>query len=335
MRKILIIAEAGVNHNGLISNCYKLIDAAKNVGADIVKFQTFKATTLSTKKSPKAEYQKKFKKNETQFEMLQKLELSRSDHFRLSKYCKKRNIEFLSSAFDIDDLNFLKKMKLKRLKIPSGEITNYFYLKKVASFKKEVILSTGMSNIKEVSDAINILSKNGLSRSKIKLLHCSSEYPASLSSLNLNAIKSLKKKFKVEGGYSDHSLSLISPSVAISLGAKIIEKHLTLNNNLPGPDHKSSLNPNDFKKMVNFIRQTEISLGSGKKIPSKKEIENAKIVRKSIVAKRLIKKGERFSIKNLTFKRPGTGISPMKIKKLLKKKAKKNYKIDDLIVLKI
>lgn len=331
MIKTLIIAEAGVNHNGSLSQCYKLIDAAKKAGADIVKFQTFNAETLSTKQSPKAEYQKKFNKKETQFEMLKKLELSKKNHFKIKNYCKKKQIEFLSSAFDIEDLIFLKKLRLKRFKVPSGEITNYLYLKKIANYKKEIILSTGMANIKEISTAIKVLQKNGLSKDKIKLLHCSSEYPADTSVLNLKAISTLRKKFKLDIGYSDHSMSLISPSIAISLGAKIIEKHITLNNNLKGPDHKSSLNPKDFKKMVENIRQTERSLGSGVKIPTKEEIKNSKIVRKSIVAKKIITKGEKFSLKNLTFKRPGTGISPMMINTLLKKKAKKNYQIDDLI----
>lgn len=331
MIKTLIIAEAGVNHNGSLSQCYKLIDAAKKAGANIVKFQTFNAETLSTKQSPKAEYQKKFNKKETQFEMLKKLELSKKNHFKIKNYCKKKQIEFLSSAFDIEDLIFLKKLRLKRFKIPSGEITNYLYLKKIANYKKEIILSTGMANIKEISTAIKVLQKNGLSKDKIKLLHCSSEYPADTSVLNLKAISTLRKKFKLDIGYSDHSMSLISPCIAISLGAKIIEKHITLNNNLKGPDHKSSLNPKDFKKMVENIRQTERSLGSGVKIPTKEEKKNSKIVRKSIVAKKIITKGEKFSLKNLTFKRPGTGISPMMINTLLKKKAKKNYQIDDLI----
>ncbi len=279
----------------------------------------------------KLNIKKKFNKKETQFEMLKKLELSKKNHFKIKNYCKKKQIEFLSSAFDIEDLIFLKKLRLKRFKIPSGEITNYLYLKKIANYKKEIILSTGMANIKEISTAIKVLQKNGLSKDKIKLLHCSSEYPADTSVLNLKAISTLRKKFKLDIGYSDHSMSLISPSIAISLGAKIIEKHITLNNNLKGPDHKSSLNPKDFKKMVENIRQTERSLGSGVKIPTKEEIKNSKIVRKSIVAKKIITKGEKFSLKNLTFKRPGTGISPMMINTLLKKKAKKNYQIDDLI----
>ena len=331
MKKTLIIAEAGVNHNGSLANCLKLVDAAKNAGADIVKFQTFQAKSLSTKDSPKADYQKKFNKKETQYEMLKKLELSRPNHFKIIDYCKKKKIEFLSSGFDIDDLEFLKKLNLRRFKVPSGELTNYYYLKKIASFKKEIILSTGMSNIKEIKQALNILLKFGLKKNKIKLLHCTSEYPASLSSLNLRAISALKKKFNMEVGYSDHSMSLVTPSIAVTLGAIIIEKHLTLHNKLVGPDHSSSLNPNDFCKMVNYIKQTESSMGTGKKIPSKKEIVNSKIVRKSIVVKKEIKKGEKFSIENLTFKRPGTGISPMKIKMLLQRNAKKNYKVDEII----
>ena len=333
MKKTIIIAEAGVNHNGSISKCLELVDAAKKAGADIIKFQTFKAKSLSTKKSPKAEYQKKYKKNETQFEMLKKLELSESNHYIIKKYCKKKKIEFLSSAFDVEGLIFLQKLKVKRFKIPSGEITNYFYLKKVASFKKEVILSTGMCTMKEINQAIKLLLRVGLKKNKIKLLHCSTEYPANINLLNLKAIKTLKYFYNVETGYSDHSVSTLVPSVAVALGAKIIEKHITLNNNLNGPDHKSSLNPKNFSIMVDNIRETEKSLGDGIKRPNVNERKNLKIVRKSIVAKINIKKGEKFSLSNIAFKRPGYGISPMKVKKILGRKSKKNFFSDDLIIL--
>ena len=333
MKKTLIIAEAGVNHNGSISKCFELVDAAKKAGADIIKFQTFKAKSLSTKKSPKAEYQKKYRKNETQFEMLKKLELSESNHYIIKKYCKKKKIEFLSSAFDVEGLIFLQKLKVKRFKIPSGEITNYFYLKKVASFKKEVILSTGMCTMKEINQAIKLLLRVGLKKNKIKLLHCSTEYPANINLLNLKAIKTLKYFYNVETGYSDHSVSTLVPSVAVALGAKIIEKHITLNNNLNGPDHKSSLNPKNFSIMVDNIRETEKSLGDGIKKPNVNERKNLKIVRKSIVAKINIKKGEKFSLSNIAFKRPGYGISPMKVKKILGRKSKKNFFSDDLIIL--
>ena len=333
MKKTIIIAEAGVNHNGSISKCLELVDAAKKAGADIVKFQTFKAKNLSTKKSPKAEYQKKYRKNETQFDMLKKLELSESNHYIIKKYCQKKKIEFLSSAFDAEGLIFLQKLKVKRFKIPSGEITNYFYLKKVASFKKKVILSTGMCTMKEINQAIKLLIQGGLKKNKITLLHCSTEYPANINLLNLKAIKTLKYFYNVETGYSDHSVSTLVPSVAVALGAKIIEKHITLNNNLNGPDHKSSLNPKNFSIMVDNIRETERSLGDGIKKPNIKEKKNLKIVRKSIVAKRNIKKSEKFSLSNITFKRPGYGISPMKVKKVLGKKSKKKFSYDDLITL--
>ena len=263
--------------------------------------------------------------------MLKKLQLSKENHYKIKNYCKKKKIEFLSSGFDISDLIFLKKLKIKRFKIPSGEITNYFYLKKIANFNKRTILSTGMSTMREISKAIEIFKKNGLKKDKISILHCSTEYPAELEKLNLKAIQSLKKKFKLNVGYSDHSTSTLIPSIAVALGASIIEKHITLNNNLPGPDHKSSLNPKDFKAMVSNIRKTEKSFGNGIKKPNINEKKNIKIVRKSIVAKKNIKKGEKLTLFNLSFKRPGTGISPMNFKKILGKKANRNYKKDDFL----
>ena len=331
MNKTLIIAEAGVNHNGSLKRCFQLVDAAKKAGADIVKFQTFEADSLVTKKSPKAAYQKKNDNSKSQYEMLKKLQLSKENHYKIKNYCKKKKIEFLSSGFDISDLIFLKKLKIKRFKIPSGEITNYFYLKKIANFNKRTILSTGMSTMREISKAIEIFKKNGLKKDKISILHCSTEYPAELEKLNLKAIQSLKKKFKLNVGYSDHSTSTLIPSIAVALGASIIEKHITLNNNLPGPDHKSSLNPKDFKAMVSNIRKTEKSFGNGIKKPNINEKKNIKIVRKSIVAKKNIKKGEKLTLFNLSFKRPGTGISPMNFKKILGKKANRNYKKDDFL----
>ena len=259
------------------------------------------------------------------------MELKYDYHLDLIKYCKVKNIEFLSSAFDLSDLIFLKKLKLKRFKIPSGEITNYLYLKKIGSFKKKIILSTGMSNLNEINKALSIIYKNGVKKNQITLLHCTSEYPATIDGLNLNAINTLRNKFNLNIGYSDHTTNYITAVAAVALGAKIIEKHLTLNNDLSGPDHKSSLNPQDFKSMVKFIRLTEKSLGNGIKIPNRYEKKNIKIVRKSIVAKYNIRKGERFSIENLSFKRPGFGISPMKVMKIIGKRAKKNFQKDDLI----
>ena len=330
--KVLIIAEAGVNHNGSLKVAKKLVDAAKFAGADIVKFQTFKANSLATVKAPKAKYQiSKNKKKENQFEMLKKLELKYEHHLNLIKYCKQKKIEFLSSAFDITDLEFLKKLKLKRFKVPSGEITNYVYLNRIGSFKKKIILSTGMSNISEINKALSVIYKNGAKKNQITLLHCTSEYPATIDGLNLNAIKTLRNRFNLNVGYSDHTTNHITAVAAVALGAKIIEKHLTLDNDLAGPDHKSSLNPQNFKLMVKYIRQTEKSLGNGVKVPNRYEKKNIKIVRKSIVAKNKIKKGEIFSLENLCFKRPGYGISPMKIMKIIGKKAKKNFNKEDLI----
>ena len=331
MKKILIIAEAGVNHNGSMKLAKKLVDAAKSSGADIVKFQKFKAETLATSFAPKAKYQIVKNKKENQFNMLRKLELSEKNHIKLKKYCKKKNIEFLSSGFDITDILFLKNLNLKRYKIPSGEITNYFYLKKIASLKKNAILSTGMSTIKEIKDAVNILKKNGLKNNNITLLHCTTDYPAHAKDLNLRAIITLKEKFKLEVGYSDHSLGTDTALVAVGLGAKVIEKHITLNRKYLGPDHRSSLEPKKFKEMVNKIRIAEKSLGDGKKTPTVNEKININIVRKSIVAKLPIKKGEKFTNKNLTFKRPGTGISPMIVNKIFGKFAKKNFKKDEII----
>ena len=321
--KVLIIAEAGVNHNGSIVKAKKLIDIAKNCGADCVKFQTFTATELATHNAPKAKYQKKYNNDKYQFLMLKKLELKKKDHQVLINHCKKRNIEFLSSAFSLEDLNFLKKINLKRFKIPSGEINNFPYLKKIASFKKKIILSTGMASVKEISQAVNYLIKSGLNKEKITLLHCVSEYPTDEKKLNLKVIKFLKNKFKLKVGLSDHSKSLIAPSLSVALGATIVEKHLTINNKLPGPDHASSLNPKDFKKMVDDIRGTEKVLGDGIKTISREEKQNKIIVRKSIVAKIDISKGDKFTYKNLTLKRPSTGLAPIKIFNLLGKNPKK------------
>ena len=331
MSKILIIAEAGVNHNGSLQKAKKLIEIASKCGADVIKFQTFNAEMLATKVAPKAKYQKKYNRKENQYEMLKKIQLKRSYHKYLMKHAKKYKIEFLSSAFSLEDLDFLKKLKLNRYKIPSGEIDNYPFLEKISKFKKEIILSTGMSKLSEIKNSLKILTSNGLSKKKITILHCISEYPTEINNLNLNAIKTIKKIFKTKVGFSDHSKSIFTPLVCLGLGINVIEKHLTINNNLPGPDHKSSLNPKNFKKMVNLIRAFESSLGSGKKLPTKNELNNLKVVRKSIVAKTKILKGEKFSYKNLTFKRPGTGISPMKINKILKTKSKINYEKDDLI----
>jgi N,N'-diacetyllegionaminate synthase len=330
--KTFIIAEAGVNHNGSLKLAKKLIQIAKYSGVDAVKFQTFKAQNLSTKNSPKAEYQKRTSNNkETQFQMLKKLEFTKKMHEECIKYCKKLDIIFLSSAFDVESLKYLKKLKLSIFKVPSGEITNYLYLKKLGSFNKKIFLSTGMSNLKEISLAIKTLIKFGTLKSNITLLQCNTEYPTPFKDANLKAILSLKKNFKLDVGYSDHTESIEASLAAVALGATVIEKHFTLSKRLEGPDHVASLEPKELKNLVTKIRNIEISLGDGKKKVSKSEKKNLKIVRKSIVAVKDIKKGEVFTEYNLTSKRPGNGLSPFLIKKLVGTKSTKSYTKDQQI----
>ena len=310
---VLIIAEAGVNHNGSFSLAKKLVDAAKNCGADVVKFQTFKSNNLVTPYTKKALYQNSnVKDNESQLDMLRKLELSFDQQIDLKNYCNEKNIEFLSTAFDLESLDLIGKMNLKRLKIPSGEITNLPYLRKIGSLGKPIILSTGMSNMQEIRNAINQLQLVGTSRKDISILHCTSEYPAPLFDVNLKAMSSIKKEFKVNVGYSDHTLGVEVSFAAVSLGAQIIEKHITLDKNLFGPDHKASLEPQEFRNLVEGIRNISIALGKEEKKITNSELKNLKIVRKSIVAKKDIKKGELYTKENLTTKRPGSGICPMK-----------------------
>lgn len=332
MTKTLIIAEAGVNHNGSIKLAKKLIDYAVTAGANIIKFQTFKADQICHQDSPKASYQKKnSKKRENQYQMLKKLELTYHDYKKLKQYSQKRGIEFLSSAFDLSDLIFLKSLKLKRFKIPSGEITNYLYLKKIASFNKKIILSTGMSNFNEIKKAISIIDPKKKNKRKITLMHCTSEYPADIKTINLKVIEILKNFFGYKVGYSDHTTSIFVPALAVMMGATIIEKHLTLNKRMKGPDHSSSLNPKEFSKMVDQIKIAEMALGNGKKKLSATELSNAKLVRKSIYAKSNIKVGEKFTTENLTCKRPNIGISAFMIKNFLGKKSKKNYSKNEII----
>ncbi len=331
-KKIIVIAEAGVNHNGSIVNAKKLIDKASEAGADIIKFQTFKADKIVTSKSPKAKYQlKKTNIKESQFEMLKKLELSENDHKILIKYSKKRKIEFLSSPFDIQSAKFLNVLKVKKIKIASGEIINYPLLKYIAQLNKFTILSTGMSTVSEIKNAIKVLLNNGLSKKNLNLLHCTTSYPTQYEDVNLNAILFMKNKFSLNIGYSDHTLGIDVPIAAVALGATIIEKHITLNKKMTGPDHESSLNPEEFKKMVKSIRIIEKTLGLKKKILTKIEKENKKVIRKSIFASKQILKGEIFTEKNMCIKRPASGASPMLWYKFLNSKAKKNYNIDDPI----
>ena len=331
MTKTYIIAEAGVNHNNRIDLALKLVDAAKKCGADAVKFQVFKTENYIKKISPLAEYQKKNTKFKNQFDMIKNLELSEINLNKIIDYCIKKKIQFLASPFDHWGIAFLKKKKIPIIKIPSGEINNYPYLEKIAKLKRKVILSTGMSSLSEIKKAINLLVKNGTTKKNITVLQCNSAYPTPLNDANLNVLKTFKKKLKVNVGLSDHSSSTIIPSIAVAFGAVIVEKHLTLNNKMTGPDHKASLEPREFALMIKNIKDSIISLGSGKKKPSKSEKKNIKIVRKSIVAKKKILKGEILSNKNLILKRPALGIPASKWYKLIGKKAKKNYHKDDFI----
>ncbi len=333
--KTLIIAEAGVNHNGNVRIAKKLILSAKKAGADFVKFQTFDPVSLTTKNANQAPYQiKNTKKKQSQRKMLDKLALTKNDHIVLKQYSKKIKIGFLSTAFDIDSLNFLiKKCKLKIIKVPSGEITNYPYLRFVGTLKKKVFLSTGMSNVKEIERAVKILIAAGTRKTKITILHCTSSYPAPEKELNLKALVFLRKKFKVDIGYSDHSDKIETSVAAVALGAKVIEKHFTLNKKFKGPDHKASINVVELKKMVDMIRNTEKSLGCEKKLLTKSEKKNLLLVRKSIVALSHIKKGELFTEENITCKRPAIGISPIYWNKVVGKKAKKNFIPDQFITI--
>ena len=329
---VLIIAEAGVNHNGSLKLAKELVDVAKDCGADIVKFQSFKSSNLVIKDAKKAYYQSlNTNDGDTQLDMLSKLELSYDKQLDLKNYCTKKNIEFLSTAFDLDSLDLLNNMNLKRFKIPSGEITNLPYLRKIGSFGKSIILSTGMSNMEEIRNALNQLNSAGTIRKNISILHCTSEYPAPFLDVNLRAISRIKREFDLKVGYSDHTLGVEVSFAAVSLGAHIIEKHITLDKNLVGPDHKASLEPDEFRNLVKGIRNISIALGNEEKKITNSEIKNVKIVRKSIVAKKDIKKGQLFTEENLTTKRPAIGICPMKWDQIIGTVAKKDYKSDDLI----
>ena len=330
MKKVLIIAEAGVNHNGDINLAKKLIEQAAKAGADVVKFQTFKANSCVSVSAKKAKYQlETTAKEESQLEMIQKLELSYESHFELMKHCKKHDIIFLSTPFDLESVEFLRGLDLPYFKIPSGEITNLPYLKAVAKCKKRVLLSTGMANLGEIEAALTILRKNGTRN--ITLLHCNTEYPTPFEDVNLNALKTLKEAFKLEVGYSDHTEGIVASLGAVALGAVVIEKHFTLDKTMEGPDHKASLEFEELRALCKGIRELEKALGSGIKKASKSEAKNKIIARKSLVAKCIIQKGEKFSEQNLTTKRPGSGISAMRYEEYLGKRALKTYKKDELI----
>ncbi|MGP1488449.1 MAG: N-acetylneuraminate synthase [Peptoanaerobacter stomatis] len=328
---VFIIAEAGVNHNGSLKLAKKLVDEAKNAGVDCIKFQTFIAENIVSKTAVKAEYQKQNTNNssESQYNMLKKLELSFSDFIELNNYCKAKNIQFLSTAFDFESIDFLSSLDMNVWKIPSGEITNLPYLIKIANLGKDVIISTGMSTMEDIQNALSVLKTNGAGN--ITVLHCTTEYPAPFADVNLKAMLTIKDKFDVNIGYSDHTKGIEIPISAVALGATVIEKHFTLDKNMQGPDHKASLEPHELKKMVESIRNVESALGDGIKRLAESEKKNISVARKSIIAKRDIKKGEIFTQENLTVKRPGNGISPMKWFEILGQKAIKDFKEDELI----
>ena len=332
MSSVKIIAEAGPNHNGNINLAYKLVDIAKRSGADYVKFQTSVPSEHISKYALKADYQKRnTNKNQSQLDMSKKMTLNFKEFKLLKRYCDKKKIKFLSTAFGLSSIDFLKKFKMEYFKIPSGEINNFHYLKKIGKLKKKVILSTGMSTMKEISYALKILISNGTKKKNITVLQCNTEYPTPLADVNLRAMLEIKKKFRVNVGYSDHTKGTEASVIAASIGATIIEKHFTISQKLKGPDHKSSLLEKDLSKMIKKIKNVEVILGNKIKKPTNSEKKNIKIARNSIVADRDIFKGEKFTNKNLTVKRPGSGISPTNFFKILGKKAKKNFKKDQLI----
>ena len=332
MNRTFIIAEAGVNHNGSMDIAKKLIDIAKEIGADAVKFQTFKAERLVCKSARKAEYQKNTTDaDESQFDMIKRLELNEDAHRELICYCKNKNIIFLSTPFDLESIDLLNKLGLEIFKIPSGEITNLPYIRKIGRLKKKVILSTGMADLEEIGNAINVLTEYGTRKDDITVLHCNTEYPTPFEDVNLLAMLTIREVFKVKVGYSDHTLGIEVPLAAVALGASIIEKHFTLDKNMEGPDHKASLEPYELEKIVKNIRNIEKSFGNGVKKPSQSEIKNKSIIRRSIIAARDIKRGEIFTGGNITVKRPGVGLSPMKWDEILGQKAKRDFEEDELI----
>lgn len=330
----LIIAEAGVNHNGDMDLAKRLVDAALDAGADMVKFQTFNAERLATQDAAKAGYQKNTtSETESQFDMLRKLELSTKMHEDLIFYCKKQKIEFFSTAFDIPSLDYLSALGFQRYKIPSGEITNLPYLRHIGAFAKPIILSTGMANMGEIEAALDILEKAGTPRHLITILHCNTEYPTPMNDVNLHAMCNIRDAFGVKVGYSDHTKGIEVPIAAVALGATVIEKHLTLDRTMDGPDHMASIEPDEFKAMVRAIRNIEDAMGDGIKRPSPSEIKNKPIARKSLVASKAIKAGECFSPDNVTVKRPGTGINPMRWDEIIGQMAIKDYQADELILI--
>lgn len=330
MDSVYIIAEAGVNHNGDVDIAKQLVDAAAEAGVDAVKFQTFKTENLVCKDAKKAEYQTETTdKTESQFDMLKKLELTLDMHRELIDYCKKKKVTFLSTPFDMESIDLLEQLGMEVYKIPSGEITNLPYLRKIGSLGKKVILSTGMSTIQEVQDAVKVLRESG--GEDISVLHCNTQYPTPMEDVNLNVIQTMREALGVPVGYSDHTQGIEVPIAATALGATIIEKHFTLDRGMEGPDHKASLEPEELKRMVQAIRNIERALGKKEKIPTESEKDNIPIVRKSIVAKVQIKEGEIFRESNITTKRPGTGLSPMLWDKVIGQKASRDFQADEMI----
>ena len=335
MAHTLIIAEAGVNHNGSIQIAKKLVDAAVEAGVDIIKFQTFKADKLVSKDAKKAKYrlQKNGESNDSQYDMLKKLELSHEDHQTLIAYCKEKGIRFWSTAFDFDSIDYLHSLGLNLWKIPSGEITNYPFIRKIAKYRENVIMSTGMCVGEDIHKAINVLNEFGVGKDQITVLHCNTQYPTPFEDVNLKAMLTIKKDFDVNVGYSDHTRGIEVPIAAVALGASVIEKHFTLDRNLPGPDHKASLEPAELKVMVGAIRNIEKVLGDGEKKVTVSERANITVARKSIVAACPIKKGELLTEDNITVKRPGTGISPMRWNEVIGTAATKDYSEEEQISL--
>jgi len=332
-RSALIIAEAGVNHNGDLDTARRMIEVAADAGADVVKFQTFKAEKVIVRNAPKADYQKETTgSDESQLEMVRRLELNEDAHYRLFNHCQKRGIVFLSTPFDLESIDLLNRLGLRILKIPSGEITNLPYLRKIGALRKKLIISTGMADLGEIEDALDVLMRAGTVRENITVLHCNTEYPTPFEDVNLRAMLTIKAAFSgIQVGYSDHTPGIEVPIAAVALGARVIEKHFTLNRNMEGPDHRASLEPHELKSMVLAIRNIEKSMGSGLKKPSPSEFKNRKIVRKSVVASRDIVKGEILSLNNISVKRPGTGISPIYWDEIIGKMADRDFKADEFI----
>ncbi|WP_027390052.1 N-acetylneuraminate synthase [Chrysiogenes arsenatis] len=332
MNSVFIIAEAGVNHNGSLGLAKQLIEIAAKAGADAVKFQTFQANTLVSKKAQKAEYQKQTTDaQESQYDMIKKLELTEAMHIELINHCKHHQIEFLSTPFDNNSIDLLNKLGMNTFKIPSGEITNLPYLRHIGELQKHIILSTGMADLGEVEDALDILVASGTPLENITVLHATTEYPCPIQEVNLRAMQTIKQAFGVKVGYSDHTQGIEIPIAAVAMGATIIEKHFTLDRNMEGPDHKASLEPAELQAMVDAIRNIEKALGDGKKKPTSSEAKNKPVARKSLVAAKTIKVGEILNSDNVCIKRPGNGINPMRWDEVMGTKAIKNYNEDDLI----